>query len=401
MSRGWLRTLLETSRVQVTGPGIVALCLCSLAFLSAAPPGAAEPGHHPVNLSFFHPISTNQDPLVSTNLRLNILYGRVGALRGADISGVVGRVHGDVRGAQVTGVVSLVSGATRGASVTGILNYNGGDVRGVQVSGLMNYGRGQFRGLQYASLFNFVEKDFTGVQVTSMYNLANADARYAQVATIVNSVAGSFQGLQAAGGINYVQDDLQGVQAGLLNSAHAFRGVQIGLLNLTGVAHGPQLGAVNIAQQNEAFALGLLSLAGNGGVDWVSFASNFAAISTGVRTSVRDFYSMFTVGVGDVQEERGDTAFLGWNYGYAWALRPRWSLDTDVGYVHVIPQPSDDLADNDRLHFALQARALAEWRLGKKTSVFGGAGINTVFSEYSTTATTEVDPLVVLGVSLY
>jgi len=339
--------------------------------------------------------------MVSTNFRLNVLYGRVGALRGVDITGVAGRVHGDVRGLQVTGVVSLVSGTSRGASVTGILNYSGGDVRGLQFSGLMNYGRGNFHGLQFASLFNFVEKDFSGIQVTSMYNLANADARYLQLATIVNTVSGSFQGVQASSGINFIQDDLHGAQIGLLNSAHTFRGAQIGLVNLVGQAHGPQLGAVNIARQNDAFALGLVSVADNGGADWVSFATNVAAFSTGVRTSVRGFYSMFTVGVGDVQDERDDTAFLGWNYGYAFGLTPRWNLDTDVGFVHVIPQPSDDPAENDRLHFGLQARAMGEVRVGKNTSVFGGAGVNTMFSEYSTTATTEIEPLVVLGVSLY
>ena len=379
----------------------LALLLAVSSLLAVATPGAAEPGHHPLNLSFFYPVGTNRDPMVSTNFRLNVLYGRVGALRGVDISGVTGRVHGDARGLQVTGIVALVSGESRGGSVTGILNYVGGDVRGVQLAGLMNYGRGNFHGLQYASLFNFVEKDFRGVQLSSMYNLANADARYAQVATIVNAVSGSFRGVQASGGINYIQDDLHGGQAGLLNSVHAFRGVQVGLLNLAGEAHGPQLGAVNVAQQNDAFALGLVSLARNGGVDWVSFATNVAAISTGVRTSVRGFYSMFSVGVGDVQDERGDTAFLGWNYGYAFGLTPRWNLDTDLGFVHVMPQPSDDPAENDRLHFGLQARAMAELAVGKTTRVFGGAGLNTMFSEYSTTATTEIEPLVVLGVSLY
>jgi len=369
--------------------------------LCSAGTSHAEPAQHPVNFSFFYPLSTNRDPMVETHFRLGILYGRVGAIHGVDLSGVVGRIHGEMSGFQVTGVATVNGGEFRGASVTGLLHYGGGDARGVQLSGLVNYGRGMFRGFQYASLFNYAEKDFVGVQLTSMYNLANADARYAQIASIVNIVSGSFRGLQASGGINYVQEEARGLQAGLFDYAHTIHGAQIALLNVAGTAHAAQLGAVNVARKNDVFALGLVSVANNGGADWVSFASNLAAINTGVRTSLLGFYSMFTLGVGDVQEERGDTAFLTWNYGYGFGLWRRWSLDTDLGFVHVMPQSSDDPAENDRLHYALQARALGEWRLSERTSVFGGAGLSTVFSEYSTTATTEIDPLVVLGVSLY
>ena len=42
----------------------------------------AEAPHHPVNFSFFYPLSISRDPMVSTNFRVNLLYGRVGAIRG-------------------------------------------------------------------------------------------------------------------------------------------------------------------------------------------------------------------------------------------------------------------------------------------------------------------------------
>lgn len=361
----------------------------------------AEAPHHPVNFSFFHPLSLSNDPTASTNFRLNLLYGRVVAIRGFDLSGVVARVHGDMRGVQLTGAVSVTGGEVRGLAVSGGFGYVAGDGRGLQASGLISYAHGAWRGLQYASLFNYAEQEIVGAQVSTVYNLANADVRYVQFASIVNAISGSLRGIQASGGINYVQEQVTGIQAGLFDYARQFHGAQVGLLNWADTAHGAQIGLVNIAKENGDFALGLVNVAKNGGADWVTFASSYAAINTGIRTSLRGFYSMLTLGSVDLVAEREDTAFLTWNYGYAFGIARRWQLDTDLGFVHVVPGSGDDPAENDRLHFALQARALGELHVGDRTSIFGGAGVSTVFSEYSSDATTEVEPLVVVGISMY
>ena len=108
-----------------------------------------------------------------------------------------------------------------------------------------------------------------------------------------------------------------------------------------------------------------------------------ATISAGARTAYRGFYSMLTVGVGDVQEDQLDTVFLGWHYGHAFTLSRTWNLDADLGYEHILPQPSDEPEVNDRLHFAVQARVLAEVRLSPLIRLFGGTGLNATFSEYS------------------
>jgi hypothetical protein len=361
----------------------------------------AQPAHHPVNVSFFHPLSTNRDPAVSTNFRLNVLYGRVGAIRGFDLSGVAGRVDGPVRGLQVTGVVACTRGELRGAAVAGLLAYGGGDGTGMQASGLVNFDRGRFRGLQYAGLFNFVERDFEGAQVTGFYNLANADARWLQAASVVNAVAGSFAGVQVTGGFNYVQESIHGLQAGLAGFAGTCRGAQIGLANFATTVHGVQVGVVNVAERNEGYTVGAVNVAGNGGADWVSFATNLAAFNTGVRTALRGFYSMFTAGIGDLQDGRGDTGFLTWNYGYGLSMARRWTLDTDLGFAHIVPRTSDDAGKNTRLHYALQARALGELRWSPATALFFGGGLSAVLSEYSTDATVEFEPLAVVGVSLF
>jgi hypothetical protein len=157
----------------------------------------------------------------------------------------------------------------------------------------------------------------------------------------------------------------------------------------------------NWARQNEGYAFGMVNYAGNGGVDWVSFATNLAAFNTGVRTSQHGFYSMLSAGVGDVQDERVDSGFITWNYGYGFGLSSRWTLDADLGFVHIMPHKSDDPSKNTRLHYAGQARVLGEYRWSRKGAIFFGGGLSVIASEYSSDASTETEPLAVLGISLF
>ena len=64
-------------------------------------------GKQTVNLSFFHPIATNKDTDVTTNFRLNLMYGHVGEIRGVDLNGLVSKVNRDVTGLQLTGIALL------------------------------------------------------------------------------------------------------------------------------------------------------------------------------------------------------------------------------------------------------------------------------------------------------
>jgi len=73
-----------------------------------------------------------------------------------------------------------------------------------------------------------------------------------------------------------------------------------------------------------------------------------------------------------------------------------WTSDSHTSYPRVA---DPDL--NDELHFALQARALAEVRFSRKVAVFAGGGVSSVYSEYSSNATQKTEALVVAGVSLF
>jgi hypothetical protein len=326
------------------------------------------------------------------------LYGRVGSVRGFDASGVVARIDGDLHGAQVVGGFSYIGGELHGVSLTGGVNCVRGESYGVQIAGLVNYDQGRFTGFQTAGLVNYALGGFTGVQLTSVYNLNNQNGRWAQIAGIVNATAGSFDGVQLSGGINLAHSELRGAQIGLFSAASRVDGAQVGLCNVADRVHGTQIGGVNIARQVDGVPVGVVNWAGNGEKGWVAMGSSLAAFSAGFYTKVNDFYSMFTLGIGDLKDSQGDTGFIGWHYGYEFPITERWGLGTDLGMEHMFPRKSDDPSVNDRLHFALQARALAIRHTGGHWSFFAGGGMSLMFSEYSSKASSDWDPLVVGGV---
>ncbi len=179
-------------------------------------------------------------------------------------------------------------------------------------------------------------------------------------------------------------------------------GLQIGAINMAGDFEGLQIGALNIARNNDGVPIGLFNYSEEtGSVDWITYASNLSLVNTGVRTTVNRYYSMLTVGGYDVEADVEDTAFLTWNFGYQAPLGQKWGLGWDLGYVHIMPKASDDPAINDRLHFAIQARLLAELRFSPQIAAFAAGGVSSIFSEYSSSATSEVKPLIAIGISLF
>lgn len=377
------------------------LCIVGLVFAAVPAPAAAdEVNRQPVNVSLFFPISTNQDPTILTNFRLNLMYGRVGYIKGFDVGTIVSRTDRDMHGVQLTGVYSHTGGDMRVATITGGMNYVGGSARGVQVAGLINFNRGWFRGIQYATLFNFVQERFVGVQWASVFNMANADVRGLQISSSANLTAGNLRGFQIAA-LNYVNDYMRGAQLGAVNFAVEYDGAQIGFINFAGKANGAMIGVVNYSREFEGVPVGAVNYdKTNGNADWSIYATNIVLGSTGLRTILHGYTSTLAVGIGDIPEDRNDTAFLSWYYGYLFPVGERWKISPDLGFVHVMPQSQEEGKNND-LHFMLQARVTGEVRVAKIAKVFFGGGVSVRFSEYSSQATTEVDPLIVGGVALY
>ena len=87
-------------------------------------------------------------------------------------------------------------------------------------------------------------------------------------------------------------------------------------------------------------------------------------------------------------------------YGYRFPAGQRFEIGTDVGVSHIIPEKSDDPADRDRLHFALLGRVLPEYRVSPQIALFAGAGLATVFDEYSAHTGSETVALFTAGLAV-
>jgi hypothetical protein len=323
-------------------------------------------------------------------------------VRGADINVLVGRVRRNVVGFQASGLYSHVEGDFRGAGVAGIANYVKSDAYGFQYSGLVNFIRGDFTGFHFANIFNYVEGSLVGGQATVVFNLNDGDVRYFQFAAVANAVAGEVVGVQASTGLNYVNESMLGGQLALANFARYMTGVQVGIGNVAGVAHGVQAGFLNLALELDGVPIGMINYVKDGGdADWITYASNIVAVSTGIRTIHRRFYSFLALGVGDLQDNRNDTAFLSWHYGYRIPIGSRWDIGFDAGYLHIMPTHSDDPNANDKNQFAIQGRAIAQVKFSDKLKVYGGVGVSQRYSAYSSSNTSTTDPVVMLGISAF
>ncbi|HET9253508.1 MAG TPA: hypothetical protein VFP58_15450 [Candidatus Eisenbacteria bacterium] len=374
----------------------------ALLSLAVSPPAAAqEAKHHPVNLTFLYPIGTNQDPNVSTTFQLSALHGRVGSLRGLGVNGVVSMVERDMRGIQLTGVYSQVGGDSRGLRVTGAANYTRGDASGIHLGGIANVNRGGVRGLQLGGLMNLVGGSMGGIQMSALANVIDQGAKGFQLSGFANAVGGPVDGWQLAPGFNYAAGGLVGLQLGGANVAPRMEGTQIGIANFAARSTGLQAGVFNRAEEQRGIPFGMVNLARNGDADWVSYGSNISGFNTGVRTSIRRFYSMLTAGLPDVQGDVSQSLILTWNYGYAIPAGERTSIGVDLGFAHYIPEKVDDPNENDRLHYALQARALAERTLSQKMKGFVGAGVARISDDYRLDAPFTTEPLFFGGVALY
>jgi hypothetical protein len=288
-------------------------------------------------------------------------------------------------------------------ALTGAVAYVRGNATGVQATGIANYNLNHFKGLQYAFLFNYTYGDVRGVQWGNVMNLVDGDVSFLQFSGVANVVGGSMRGFQLGGGFNVVADKLNGVQVGVGNLAHEVKGLQVGIFNMARNADGVAIAAVNWQRNMDGIPIGLVNLSETGTGDWVTFGSNLSAVNSGVRTTVNNWTSVVYAGYYDLQDDREETGFFGWQYGYDFLLGEggKWHLYPDIGYVHIEPKDNDNPDDNDESQFAIQARASVEYRFNRTISVFAGSGISTRWSAYSSSADTTTEGLLFGGLSLF
>ena len=386
----------QLSRIVI---GSLAL-LVGLAVPCAAQPDHNSP-HHFASLQLLHPIATSGDPETTTNFRLSIFYGRSGAIHGVDLNAVAGVTSGDVTALQMTGLFASTRGIFQGMSLTGGLSHLKSGGAGFQVSGLANYDEDVFAGLQMAGILNYTSRGFAGAQVSAVMNLNDGGGTFLQASSVANVNAGPFAGAQVAAFINAANSRMGGGQLALVNFAENMNGIQLGFLNLAHAFHGLQIGIVNLNNEFSGTPIGLVNMDDQSRKEWMFYGSNLSLANIGFRTVLNQWSSVLSAGYGDVQGDVDATLFLGWNFGRNIPLNERWDLTIDLGYQHIMPTKSNNPAENDRLHYSLQARALGEYHLNDSLGIVGAVGLSTVYSDYSSSAEKETDLLFSAGIVLY
>ncbi len=374
--------------------------LMGLAIPCAAQPGAGTP-HHFASLQLLHPVATSPDPETITNFRLSIFYGRSGGLHGLDLNAVAGVTSGDATVLQMTGLYVRTGGIFRGMSVTGGLSHLQSGGAGFQFSGLANYDEDAFVGLQMAGILNYTNRAFAGAQISSVININDGAGTFLQASSVANVNAGPFAGAQVAVFINAANNRMDGGQLALLNYAESMNGIQLGVLNLSHEFHGLQIGLLNRSHEFSGTPIGLINMDDHSRREWMFYGSNLSLLNIGFRTVLNNWSSVISLGGGDAKGDVESALFLGWNFGRNFPLSERWDLTIDLGYQHIMPKKSNNPAENDRLHYSLQARALGEYHLSDGLGLVGSVGSSTVFDSYKSGAGSKTDLLFSAGIVLY
>ena len=236
--------------------------------------------YFPGQASFFYPAGTSGQNSVDYRygFSLNVLWGKVGAVKGVEAGGMFNRAAADVAGLQAAGMGNR-AGNVKGVQAGGLFNI-AHNAAGLQAGGVFNVARNT-SGMQTAGVFNAA--DTVALQTGGIANLAQK-ARAIQVAGVVN-LTGEHCGFQAAGIANINQSASGAGFAGILNRTKTMKnGFRLSLISVVDtVEAGIPVAFVNIVKKGfyDEFA--------------VSFA-DYANVSLSYKAGLRRFYTVYSAG---------------------------------------------------------------------------------------------------------
>ncbi|MFC2160720.1 LA_2272 family surface repeat-containing protein [Acidobacteriota bacterium] len=373
--------------------------------------------HYVVNFSLYYPISLNKSEYDSVNFNLSLAYGKVGSVRGLDISAGGSAINGDLRGIQLCGLLGVIGDTGRGIQLSGLINVAGDSFFGIQGSGLINVvgngfkgiqssglisvaGQGGF-GLQMSGLASVAGETFNGLQTSGIFSVTGEKFKGVQAAGIFSVTGDSCFGLQASGVFNVTGDVLKGLQTAPFNVAAHSEGVQVGVVNVAGNSSGVQIGVVNYTQEeNTGVPFGLVNLAENGRIRGTLWGGNTVAATAGVKFTVSRFYSILSLGYGNLEDNIGGSLTYGFHYGIMFPVK-NLSFGVDLGYR---------IRDNKRLfrhtgldpdQFMLEGRILLDVPLTEGISLLLGAGGSYIFDTNESIRNGELKPIFLAGIEFF
>jgi hypothetical protein len=256
---------------------------------------------------------------------------------------------------------------------------------GLQLSGLASVAGETFKGLQTSGIFSVTGEEFRGLQAAGIFSVAGDNC----------------YGLQASGVFNVTGNVLRGLQTAPFNVAAHSEGVQIGVMNVAGASKGVQIGVVNYTQgENTGVPFGLVNLAENGRVRGTLWGGNSVAATAGVKFAVNRFYSIISLGYGNLEDNIGESLTYGFHYGAMFPVG-NLSLGADLGYR---------VRDNKRLfrhtaldpdQFMFEGRILLDVPLSEGLSIVFGAGGSYAFNTGESIRRGKLKPLIVAGIEFF
>jgi hypothetical protein len=294
-----------------------------------------------VTVGVFYPLASHHGHAeVTSSFDLNLLYGRVGAIDGAQIGSVnvVSREPASaasVRGMQIGVVANLVDGQSHGLQIAGLLYQVGSGARGAQLTLGGNFTAGELHGAQAALLFNR-------------------------------------------------SGELHGLQLSPVNIAGDVDGVQIGLVNIARHVRGASVGLVNIADDIDGLPLAPFSVTRTGGVHPSAWSGTSGLGNVGVKLATRHTYTLF---FGSYHRDF-DLEFVGGGFalGGSVELGAGFRSDLDVcGTYLVAPAETTDAELQRSYHEQLvqpRLRLMIGYRLAQHFGAFlGVAALGQIRSE--------------------
>ena len=373
--------------------------------------------HYVVNFSLYYPISLNQSEYDSVNFNLSLAYGKVGSVRGLDISaggsvinenllgiqlcGLMGVVGDTGRGVQLSGLINVAGDSFYGVQGSGLINVVGDDFRGIQSSGLIGVSGQDGLGLQVSGLASVAGETFKGLQASGIFSVTGEEFKGVQAAGIFSVAGENCYGLQAAGVFNVTGDVLRGLQTAPFNVAAKSEGLQIGVVNVAGASKGVQIGVVNYTQEeNTGIPFGLVNLADNGRIRGTLWGGNTVAATAGVKFAVHRFYSIISLAYGNLEDNIRNSLTYGFHYGTLFPVG-NLSLGTDLGYRFRDNKRLFHHTDMDPDQFMLEGRVLLDIPLTERLSIVLGAGGSYVFNTGESIRNGKLKPQVIAGIEFF
>jgi hypothetical protein len=376
-----------------------------------AKPDQPAPRHRVLNLSLFYPVSLNRSKCDTANISLSLLYGRLGSVRGVDLSLGVSFLEQSLEGVQLAGLIAGAGESMKGGQAAGLISVAGDRGEGVQLAGLVSVGGEEFSGLQAAGLFSVAGERLKGAQVAGLFSVAGEAAKGFQAAGLFCVAGDDLDGIQMAGLFNVAGDDSRALQvAGLMNvTGGTSRGLQMGLVNVAGKLKGVQIGLVNVAGEIEGVPVGLVNLTRKEDrrIQMAAWAGSLSLINAGVKISAKRFYSILYAGTVNLSQDIGSCFAYGFQYGYGFPLRasggggPRKRIDVDAGYLYLDNSPVFSHQESTPDRHVLSVRAGFAIELSPQVSLIGGGGLGYRIDHGASFSSGSFFPLVFAGVEVF